>query len=219
MSRILLASLLPLAVMVGCGDPNGSGGNGSGGNTECNHSDCDVTDFEAMIVATTPFEGVQVTVDGTDADCVGTSCTFVVTETDEYEVEAWDTYTFVPKSVDIEDPGEFQVSWVTGGCASDPNWAATGSCDEWVPGEYAFPPLEGSYTDENWGAEWDVEVNVSDVIALDMAWATATMSGEFYYYSDSDVWITGRILDEQTFSMVMFNAASGNIAEYLFHRD
>lgn len=219
MTRFMLAiSLLPLAFVVGCGDPN-SGDNG--GNTECTDADCvDDTDFAATIIATTPFAGVQVTVDGTDADCVGTTCTFSVADPGEYEVEAWDTYTFIPKEVQVDNPGEFQVSWSTGGCASDPDWNADGPCDEWVPGEYGFPPLEGSYTDEEWGSEWDVEVNIDNNIVLEMGSVDPTMSAENFYWSNSDVgtWVTGTVIDEETFSMVMLNA-SGTINEFLFHRD
>jgi len=138
---LLALIALPLAFAVGCGDPNDNNGN----ETVDTGDDTGVNDFEATIVATTPFEGVEVTVDGIDATCAGTSCTYLVDEAGTYDVEAWDTYTFVPKTVEVQTTGEFSVEWAEGGCASDPDWDATGPCDEWVPGEYGFPPLEGSY--------------------------------------------------------------------------
>lgn len=236
MTRIPLAILfaLPLTI-VGCGD----GSNGNGGDPDCTGADCGDDDtgpgpddgFEATIVATTPFEGVAVSVavrnsgDWELVECTGTTCTFEVPEADEYSVAAEDTYTFISKQVDIEDPGEFQVSWVTGGCASDPEWDAASECSEWVPGEYGMVTFDGerNCVDEIWGREAEIEFIVSDeaitITGISSSYES-TMSGNTFYGSHSSGnWYSGDIAEDGTFNVYMTNAASGDVSEFLFNCD
>lgn len=235
MTRNLLAIsfLLPLAFVVGCGDPNNS--------DICQdypeHPSCDGTveddtgtggngDFVAVILATTPFEGVTVTVDGTDAECSGTTCTFEVDEAGGYRVEAWDTYTFIPKVVEVESAGEIQVSWNEGGCASNPDWEGTTECDEWVSGEYGMVLFEGARdcVDEIWGLEADdVEFVVDDeaitIVGISSSYDAIVSGNTFYGSHSSGNWYSGNITDDGAFHVYMTNAVNGTVDEFLFYCD
>lgn len=230
MTRLLLASLLPLAFLMGCGDGSENPGNGDPDCTaNCGDDDTDVTPFAATIVATTPFEGVTVSVavrnsgDWEVIECDGTTCTFEVDEAGEFSVAAENTYTFVNKQVDVAEPGEFQVSWVAGGCASDPEWDPASACDEWVPGEYGFPMLEGSYTDEIWGAQYDIEVEIVDstMVVHGLARSESATFGDgdyFYTVNEDGKWQAGVVIDEGTFQLLV-SKSDGSVDEFLFHRD
>jgi len=228
-SKLAIFCLLPLAFGLGCEDSNppGNGGNDADADTDSDSdSDTDAdSDFEATIVATIPFEGVQVTVDDVDADCVGTSCTFSVTEAGDYTVEAWDTYTFIPKEVNVDKAGQFSVEWTEVGCASDSSWDATGPCDEWTPGEYGMVIFEGERdcVDEIWGREAEIEFVVTDeaitIKGISSSYESTMSGNNFYWSHSSGGWAAGIITDDGGLHVYQLNMVNGGIDEFLFYCD
>ena len=205
MTRNLLAILvlLPLAFTVGCEDSS-NGGNGGEADADTDaDSDSDTdADFSATIVATIPFEGVQVTVDGTNAECAGTSC-----------------------ALDVDKPGEFQVSWSEGGCTSDSQWAGDGPCDEWTPGEYGMVLFEGQRNceDEIWGREAEIEFVVTDeaitIKGISSSYESTMSGNNFYWSHSSGGWAAGIITDDGGLHVYQLNMVNGGIDEFLFYCD
>lgn len=187
-------------------------------------SDADVT-FDIVI----PMSGATVTVDDEDVPCDASNvCAATVNGDGPHDVIVeHDAYYFIPKQVTVTNgvPDASQVTYATGGCASDPDWTGTSWCDDWVMSEYQVT-VEGEYCDEQDRCV-DVETGHEDLdgdggeeSVMDMdGWSHFNASGNLMYgFNGETVFSYGNISSDLSVLTYWYDVGAADLARKIFTR-